>query len=492
MDAAANTLDDWYLPFRQNTIGHDLLVETYNGRTPLVYADWTASGRLYQPIETYLSEELGPWVGNTHTESTWTGCAMSAAYDEARSLIKHHVGADQNDVLLFCGNGMTSAINKLQRILGLRGPEQWQQYLPDKRQKPLVCITHMEHHSNQTTWEECDVDIAIIERGEDGKPSLQHLEDILQSEHQNRPLLIGSFTACSNVTGIETDYHRMAALMHKYGGICFVDFAASAPYVSINMHPANLDERLDGIFFSPHKFLGGPGSSGVLVFHSRLYRLSTPDQPGGGTVAWTNPWGGHRYYDNIEIREDGGTPGFLQAIKAALAVRLKEAMGIERIRARERHLASLFVRELTRHPDIELLEGQQQERLPIFSFYSRHIHHNLLVKILNDYFGIQVRGGCSCAGTYGHILLGVDQERSQQITAQIDAGDLSSKPGWVRVSLHPTMTEDEVLMIARAIHQVIDNIVEWSRPYRFDSATGEFYQTCELQILPSLSAARLY
>jgi selenocysteine lyase/cysteine desulfurase len=211
-----------------------------------------------------------------------------------------------------------------------------------------------------------------------------------------------------------------------------------------------------------------------MVFDKSLYRLTVPDQPGGGTVAWTNPWGGHRYFDDVETREDGGTPAFLQTIRAALAVKLKDEMGVENILARESHIKKLFVEQLTTHTGIQLLDSQCMDRLAMFSFYSLSIHFNLIVKLLNDRFGIQVRGGCSCAGTYGHIMLKVAPELSNAITAQIDAGDLTEKPGWVRVSLHPTMTDAEVLYISDAIHAVIDNIVAWSDSYQFDKASGEF------------------
>ncbi|GIX35358.1 MAG: hypothetical protein KatS3mg126_1137 [Lysobacteraceae bacterium] len=319
----------------------------------------------------------------------------------------------------------------------------------------------------------------------DGGPDLGHLEAILR-QHAHRPLKLGAFSACSNVTGIETPYHEMAAIMHAHGGLCFVDFAASAPYVEIDMHPADPARKLDAIFFSPHKFLGGPGSPGVLVFDSALYRLKVPDTPGGGTVAWTNPWGGHRFIENIEAREDGGTPGFLQTIRAALAIRLKEAMGVARIRAREEEIKALFLAELLREPGIQLLEPQRMDRLPIFSFYSLEKHHNLIVRLLNDRFGIQTRGGCSCAGTYGHILLGVDPQTSRKITCEIDAGDLSNKPGWVRVSLHPVMTDEEVVYIARAIHEVMRHYHDWKHEYRFDPATGEFHHRHFMPRYPDL------
>jgi selenocysteine lyase/cysteine desulfurase len=265
----------------------------------------------------------------------------------------------------------------------------------------------------------------------------------------------------------------MAELMHKYGGLCFVDYAASAPYVKINMHPNNPLQKLDAIFFSPHKFLGGPGSSGVLIFDKSLYKNKTPDQPGGGTVSWTNPWGEHRFIDDIQAREDGGTPGFLQAIRTSLAILLKEDMGLEKIREREDELKNLIFNNLKINPKIHILDPQLN-RLGIISFYVPNMHYNLIVKLLNDRFGIQSRGGCSCAGTYGHILLNVNHEQSRSITYKIDQGDLSEKPGWVRISLHPTMTNAEALFISSAIDETILNYEEWRKDYVFDISSAEF------------------
>ncbi len=482
-----NQLAQWFGKFRENIIGSDLQYEFCGEKKNILYADWTASGRLYEPIEEFMSQVLGPYVANTHTSSNLTGGVMTEAYAEARQIIKQHVNANENDVIITAGAGMTVVANKLQRMMGLRIPEHAKKEMDlPEHEKPLVVVTHMEHHSNQTTWEECEVTLEIIRRGEDGLPDLLHLRQILE-QYSDRPLKIGAFTACSNVTGIVTPYHQMAEIMHEFGGLCFIDFAASAPYVEMDMHPENPAQKLDAIMFSPHKFLGGPGSSGVMVFDKSLYRLDVPDQPGGGTVAWTNPWGGHRYYDDIEVREDGGTPGFLQAMRAALAIKLKQEMGQKNLLARETQLNQLFLSHLTQHPAIEILESQCQQRLSIFSFYSLDIHFNLIVTLLNDRFGIQVRGGCSCAGTYGHLLLHVKKQLSKTITAQIDAGDLSNKPGWVRVSLHPTMTDEEVIFIADAIHQVLDNVEAWSEDYRFDSASGEFFHKTEKNVdLPKL------
>jgi selenocysteine lyase/cysteine desulfurase len=267
----------------------------------------------------------------------------------------------------------------------------------------------------------------------------------------------------------------MAKIMHKHGGYCFVDFAASAPYVKMDMHPANPAERLDAIFFSPHKFLGGPGSSGVLIFDAKLYRNRVPDQPGGGTVAWTDPWGHHRFFQDIEVREDGGTPGFLQSIRAALVIKLKEQMTTEKILAREEELLGIAFPELRKIPGIHLLADHIEHRLGVISFYFNHIHYNFIVKSLNDRYGIQVRGGCSCAGTYGHYLLHVSQELSRRITSKIDHGDLSEKPGWVRLSLHPTMTNEELHYIIEAIREIALNAETWIKDYIYSSSTNEFH-----------------
>jgi selenocysteine lyase/cysteine desulfurase len=277
------------------------------------------------------------------------------------------------------------------------------------------------------------------------------------------------------VTGYYPPYYELARIMHENNGYCFVDFAASAPYVDIDMHPADKMQQLDAIFFSPHKFLGGPGSSGVLIFSKELYKNEIPDTPGGGTVKWTNRWGGYSYISDIEVKEDGGTPGFLQGIKAGLAVTLKENMDTEKIRMREKELIEITFRELSKIRNLHILAGDIKERLGVFSFYVDNIHHNLITILLNDRFGIQLRGGCSCAGTYGHFLLDVDFKLSKEITDRIDAGDLSMKPGWIRLSLHPTMADDELLEIIGAINQTVENIEEWKKDYFYDKHTNEFH-----------------
>ncbi|HLP71845.1 MAG TPA: aminotransferase class V-fold PLP-dependent enzyme [Bacteroidales bacterium] len=478
-------LEKYFDRFRQNIIGIDTEIITPYGKKKLVYADWIASGRLYGPVEKKLSFEIGPLIGNTHSESSSTGKAMTDAYHEAQKIVKRHVNAGEDDVLLFTGAGMTAALAKLQRLLGLKVPEQAINYcvftngqyskcrdVPNEN-RPVVFLTHTEHHSNHTSWFETLADVVLLEPASD----LTVDPDVLRREiikYSKRPLLIGSFSACSNVTGYKPEYYELARIMHENDGYCFIDFAASAPYVDIDMHPADKLEQLDAIFFSPHKFLGGPGSAGVLVFNKKLYRNETPDAPGGGTVKWTNRWGGYSYISDIEVKEDGGTPGFLQAIKAALAVNLKESMNTVKIHRREEELTAIAFRKLRCIKGLHNLADNIKDRLGIFSFYIDGIHHNLVTRILNDRFGIQVRGGCSCAGTYGHFLLNVDINLSKEITDRIDSGDLSMKPGWIRLSLHPTMTNDELNFIIDAISQVALNAKEWEKDYSYNCHTNEF------------------
>lgn len=460
--------------FRNNIVGINKTYRTPYGRKKIVYADWIASGRLYKPIEDKMVKEIGPFIGNTHTETSENGRLMTEAYHLAHKKIKEHVNGLSGDVILTTGFGMTGAVVKFQRIMGLKicGDLNSQDCLKTS-ERPVVFITHMEHHSNHTSWYETAADIVIIEPGKDLLVDLDHLEDQLK-KYKHRKRKIGSFTACSNVTGIRTPYHEMARLMHNYGGYAFVDFAASAPYDHMDMHPKNPQEKLDGIFFSPHKFLGGPGSSGVLIFDSALYRSKSPDQPGGGTVDWTNPWGEYKFVDNIEVREDGGTPGFLQAIKTALALELKNQMKVEQIHSREKKLTRRAFSALRNIPGLHILADTVEDRLGVISFYVDSIHYNLIVKLLSDRFGIQVRGGCACAGTYGHYLLNVSYEKSKSITDKINVGDLSEKPGWVRLSLHPTMTDQELEYILDAIKQVVRNHKKWSEDYRYDKHKNDF------------------
>ena len=467
-------LEQYFKPFRENIVGIDLEFESPYGTKKILYTDWTASGRLYRPIEEKILNEFGPYVANTHTETTESGTAMTMAYQKAKAIIKTHVNCNEDDVLILDGNGMTSVVNKFQRILGLKIPENLQKYtsIPDEI-RPVVFITHMEHHSNQTSWLETMAKVEVIPPGKDGLFSLQNLKQLLE-KHKDHALKIASISGGSNVTGIQTPCHDIAKSMHAYGGVCFVDYACAAPYVDIDMHPEDEEAALDAIFFSPHKFLGGPGTSGVLVFNKKLYHNMIPDCPGGGTVSWTNPWGEHKYIDDIEDREDGGTPGFLQAIKIALAIKLKEQMGVKNMLEREHEILNIIFNELGTIENINILAPKHQDRLGVISFYIDDLHFNLGVKLLNDRFGIQTRGGCSCAGTYGHFLLHVDHEMSNELTKEISIGDLLRKPGWIRMSIHPTTTNKEINFVCESIKALAKNHKEWSEDYNYDNLTNEF------------------
>ncbi len=468
-----NTLETYFSKFRKNIIGIDQEIKTaYHDSIRVVYADWTASGRNYRIIEDKLQHEIMPFVANTHTDTNHTGMAMTYAYHKAQKIIKKHVNAHQTDVLISSNSGMTGVVNKFQRILGLKVHESFKDLVVlEGDEKPVVFITHMEHHSNQTTWLETLADVVIIPPTDDGLVCPNNLEKLIE-KYASRKLKIASVTAASNVTGIRTPYHEIAKVIHKHGGYCFVDFACSAPYVDINMHPEDPEAYLDAVLFSPHKFLGGPGTSGILVFNEKLYRNTIPDNPGGGTVEWTNPWGQHQYVANIEAREDGGTPSFLQTIKVAMCINLKEEMGVENILKREEEQLEMIWEGIGDIPGLNILAAPHKNRLGVVSFYIDGLHYIAGVKMLNDKFGIQTRGGCSCAGTYGHYLLNVSPEISGEITSKINTGDCSTKPGWIRMSIHPTLTNDEIRYIIYGIQELATNYQDWLKDYDFNLITN--------------------
>ncbi|RAV05640.1 aminotransferase class V-fold PLP-dependent enzyme [Paenibacillus sp. YN15] len=462
---------------RRNIIGGDRIIRTPGGPRKMIYADWCASGRLYGPIEDYMKHYIGPLVGNTHTGSNATGASMTMAYSLAGSIIRRHVHASPRDVLMFCGTGMTGAVNKLQRLLQIRAPKGLQDRLClPAEERPVIFITHMEHHSNHISWLETTGEVVMVPPDEQGLVSPEVLDRVV-SCYGDRPLKIGAFTACSNVTGLMTPIAELAAVMHRHGGLAFADYSASAPYVDMDMYPPLPGGWLDALYFSPHKFLGGPGTSGVLVMHGRLLGSSVPDEPGGGTVIWTDPWGKRTYLGNAEEREDGGTPGFLQAIRAALCIKLKEELGTGAMLRREERLLERLWPYLDSCPGLHVLEGRHRCRLGIVSFHIEGLHYKLVTRLLNDKFGIQARGGCSCSGSYGHYLYGIGPDASDYIHHQILSGNLEWKPGWVRISLHPAMSEEEVDAIGRAVRDIARHGRTWGEEYRMDRITGEVIHT---------------
>ncbi|MFS4467192.1 aminotransferase class V-fold PLP-dependent enzyme [Maribacter sp. 2210JD10-5] len=467
-------LEKHFSQFKRNIIGENTHFDSVYGPQKLIYADWIASGRLYGPIEDIMRDTIGPMIANTHSFSSETGKASTYAYKHARNIIKRHVNADENDILVTSGTGMTGVLSRLQRIMGLRWPDVVKSKISiPENERPVVFISHMEHHSNHVPWMETIADVVMVPCDENNLICPEQLQKEL-ANYTDRPQKIGAFTACSNVTGIISRYHELAKVMHQNGGVCVIDFAASAPYIDINMHPKNPEERLDAILFSPHKFLGGPGTCGVLVFNKNLYNTNCPDVPGGGNVKWTTPWGKYAYHTAIETKEDGGTPGFLQVMRTALAIRLKEKMDTEHIKNREEELLALCFSELRKVRGLFILGDNTEKRIGVVSFGIKGIHYNLIVRLLNDRFGIQVRGGWSCASTYGHYLFNIDSDSSKTLIQDIENKNLTNKPGWVRLSLHPITTNEELVFICNAIKKVAENIEEWSKNYTYNKKTNEF------------------
>ncbi|WP_282048963.1 aminotransferase class V-fold PLP-dependent enzyme [Maribacter aquivivus] len=472
--AKQSSLELHFAKFKSHVVGENAVFETVYGTQNLLYADWIASGRLYGPIEDTMRNKIGPMIANTHSFSSETGKASTYAYRHAREIIKKHVNANKNDVLVTAGTGMTGVLSRLQRIMGLRWPDAVKNNIKlPENERPVVFISHMEHHSNQVPWMETIADVVIVPCDENNLICPKKLRTEVE-KYPDRPQKIGAFTACSNVTGIISRYHELAKVMHQNKGICIMDFAASAPYVEIDMHPKDPEAYLDAVLFSPHKFLGGPGTCGVLVFNKNLYNTDCPDVPGGGNVKWTNPWGAYSYHTDIETKEDGGTPGFLQVMRTALVIRLKEKMGTTNIEKREEELLAQCFTTFSQIDGLFVLGENDAKRIGVISFGIKGAHYNLVVRLLNDRFGIQVRGGWSCASTYCHYLFRMDTNTSTTMTKDIENSNLTDKPGWVRLSLHPITSDKELVYICDAVNQVAQNFKEWGEDYVYNPKSNEF------------------
>ena len=482
--------DELLALIRRSVIGDD---EAFNGPfgvRRLSYADCTASGRNVRYFEDYIRQQVLPLYANTHTESSGTGLQTTRFREDARDIIREACGADRDEyAVIFCGSGSTAAVDKLIGILNLRIPADLDarfglsRHIPAD-ERPVVFIGPYEHHSNELPWRESIADLVTIHEDADGRIDLEQLADGLRA-HAGRPLKIGSFSAASNVTGIKTDTRGISTLLHEHGALAFWDYGAAAPYVDLDVAPdrpaddgdastAHLDYK-DALFISPHKFIGGPGTPGILVVRRALLTNSVPAVPGGGTVAYVNA-DEHVYLDDLEHREEGGTPAIIESIRAGLVFQLKDAVGAENIRRTEEDFIQRALKRWSEASGLEVLGSLECPRLSIVSFVVRHgtryLHHNYVVALLNDLFGVQSRGGCSCAGPYGHRLLGIDIETSHEFEREITRGCEGIKPGWVRVNFNYFIDEAAFEYVLQAVELVAAYGWRLLPHYRHDPATG--------------------
>jgi selenocysteine lyase/cysteine desulfurase len=475
---------------RDSVIGDGQLIETSFGQKPLIYADYTASGRSLDFIEQFITNRVLPFYANTHTETSFTGAQSTAFREEARQSIKQAVNAIEDDRLIFCGSGATAAINKLIDILDLRLPVNLNERhkfldLVPVASRPVIFIGPYEHHSNEIPWRESIADVVVIPLTQSGQLDTKVLQAKL-IEFADRPLKIGSFSAASNVTGLKTDVDEVAALLHQYDALSFWDYAAAAPYVSIDMNPLNSACSKDAVFLSPHKFVGGPGTPGVLIVKKQLLKNSVPASPGGGTVLYVTPVD-HQFIADHERREEGGTPAIVESVRAGLVFKLQQAVGTDLIESLEASFKERALAQWKLNKNIEVLGDSSQEGLSIFSLRIKHeeadLHYGFVVALLNDLFGIQARGGCSCAGPYGHELLGMDLNYSRKLEKELNKGHMVMRPGWVRLNFNYFINEETFDYLLNAIEYVSELGWKLLPFYEIDSDSGTWrYQGASMKL----------
>jgi selenocysteine lyase/cysteine desulfurase len=486
---------------RTQIVGIDTPIETPFGNRPLVYCDYTASGRSLTFVERYLLE-LQRFYANTHTEDDITGRSMTRLLHEAETIIKEAVNAGPGGRLVCVGTGATGAIDRLQQILGIAmapatrqarwehmrdffGSDVAREFLVFERQRqPVVFVGPYEHHSNEVSWRQGIATVVEVQLASDGGIDLAHLESLLLNPaYLGRPR-IGAFSAASNVTGMRSPVHEIARVLHRHGAAACFDFAASGPYVAIDMNPSpgqdSSDPSLDAVFISPHKFLGGPGSPGLLVFNERLYNRELPPTVGGGGTVDYVGMDDQDFIADIETRERAGTPGVMQTLKAALVFQIKSGLTVDRIEAREAQLLRRAFDGWSGNDRIEILGNPDpNRRIPIVSFNIRtpngsYLHPKFVTALLNDLFGIQSRAGCSCAGPYGHRLLCIGSEVSRQYREFVRQGFHGIKPGWCRVGFHFVMDDPDAEYIIEAVNFIAVHGFLFLPLYDFDARTGQW------------------
>jgi selenocysteine lyase/cysteine desulfurase len=462
---------------RASVIGDRQLVETPFGLKPLIYADYTASGRALGLIEDFIRQEVLPYYANTHSESSFCGARMTRLREEARQIVKQAVRGREQDQVIFCGSGATAGIAKLIGLLDLN-----ERFAADLIDKPVVLIGEYEHHSNDLPWRELNVDLHVIGLDENGMLDQAEIEQVLGAS-SDRNLVIGSFSAASNVTGLKSEVEQITQLLNQYGALSCWDYAAAAPYVQIDM---GLGGGIDAVFFSPHKFVGGPGTPGVLVVNSAVVKREIPTIPGGGTVRFVSG-DRHVYSDDIIRREEAGTPDIVGSVRAGMAIKLQQTVGTELIEKLETDFTTRALARLRLHPNIHVLGNLEAARLSIISFQvgqnNSPLHYGLVVAMLNDLFGIQARGGCSCAGRYAHSLLDIDSQQSEKIEADILEGSIYGRPGWVRVNFNYFIDEATFEYILQAIVLIAENGHKLQNQYEYNETSGAF--VCQVRAAPN-------